>query len=446
VLLHHRIQATNFTGEVVDSKSIVVEIDRAFLPQQIATMELVKKKRYVLYSGAVRAGKTLLAVNIAIRTCIDNPGCRGFIGALTMTQLMDVPFTVFLQELEHYQKALDDANIPIKLARVTRSKGDVKAWFYNGSVILFKQCDDEAKIRGDTLDFVILDEPIEIDEAIFQQLILRISGTGKLKNQFILLTTNPGSQSHWIYQRFFNTKDPNYCKIQTTTYDNTMLPRYAEYIEEIKGSGDADWVRRFLDGTWDAFAGQVYKEFNKKVHVGEYKQLKKFDYYVAGVDWGFRNPCCILTLGVKGKDVFVIDEYYQREKPSHKIAEIIAQYNEQYNYAKVYFDPSNPDLIFQSNDLGVPVEKAERDVNGRIGKIKSLLKNAHLHIDSSCVNTIREFNLYRYKKDLTGNNLVEEPAKLDDHSLDALGYALTNYRAFRAESVVGWLGKALWDF
>jgi len=52
-------------------------------------MRAVKKRRYVLYSGAVRAGKTLLAAHIAIQTCIENPRCIGMLGSLTTPQLQD---------------------------------------------------------------------------------------------------------------------------------------------------------------------------------------------------------------------------------------------------------------------------------------------------------------------------------------------------------------------
>jgi len=296
--------------------TIVLKLGRQFLPVQIRTMRAVKKYRYVLYSGAVRAGKTLLLAHVAIQTCVDNPGCIGMLGSLTTPQLTDVVFKVFQQELEFYQKALDTAGIPITLARIKYSKGDMKAIFWNGSEIWFKPCDEEEKLRGMTLDFVGLDEPIEIAETIFAQLTLRISGTGNLKtkNPFIILTTNPGSQSHWIYRRFFNTNNPDYHVIETTTYDNVLLPRYEDYIAEAKNSGDEDWVRRFLDGTWEAFAGQIYKEFNPDVHIGDYKDLTIdfFDYITAGVDWGFTNPSVILTIGVRGKDAFVIDEYYQK--------------------------------------------------------------------------------------------------------------------------------------
>jgi phage terminase large subunit len=434
--------------------SIAVSIERMFLPKQIETLLAIMKYRYILYSGAVRAGKTLLAAHIAIRACMDNPGVVGMMGSLTTPQLNDVVFRVFQQELLYYQKAFNKAGIPIEIAQIKRSKGDMKAIFWNGSEVMFKPCDDETKIRGLTLDFACLDEPIEIDESIFKQLINRISGTGNLDNQFILLTTNPGSQSHWIYKRFFESDDDNYCTIQTTTYDNVLLPRYEEYIEELKGSGDEDWVRRFLNGTWDAFAGQVYKEFSKDKCTGNYtnpkekntyKEPPKFDYYVAGVDWGFRNPSCILTIGITSdKEVYIIDEYYMREKPSHLIAKEIAKRHQRFGYRKVYCDPSNPDLITQTYDLGVPIGKADRDVHGRIGKIKSIIKKNKLHIDKKCVNLIREMELYQYKKDKTGNNKVEEPAKLDDHAPDALGYGLTDYRAFISAAGLVTVSRKLW--
>jgi len=433
---------------------MVLTLGREFLPVQIQTMRAIKKYRYVLYSGAVRAGKTLLLAHVAIQTCIENPGCVGVLGSLTTPQLTDVVFKVFQQELEFYQKTLDKAGIPITIAQIKHSKGDMKAIFWNGSEVWFKSCEDEMKIRGMTLDFVGLDEPIDIAESVFKQFINRISGTGKLKNgnPFILLTTNPGSQSHWIYKRFFKSHNPDYFAIQTTTYDNVLLPRYEDYIGELQEE-DEDWTRRFLDGTWESFAGQIYKEFNPKkdvmdiIHPETGKLLiSNFDYVTAGVDWGFRNPSVILTIGVKGKDVFIIDEYYKKEKPTHYVVSEVAKRHEKFHYKKAYFDPSNPDLIFQAADLKIPSEKGDRDVNSGIGKIKSILKKGHLHVGRHCVNTIREFMTYQYKKDKTGENPVEVPSNLDNHAMDALKYGLTPYRAFRGKKVVGWIKKELWDF
>ena len=274
--------------------NIIAELGREFLPKQIETMEAVKKYRYVLYSGAVRAGKTLIADHIAIQTCIENPGCQGFIGSLTTTQLSDVVFKVFEQELKYYQDILDKNNIPITLVAMRYSKGDMKAIFYNGSEIVFRHCEQEQKIRGKTLDFVILDEPIEMNEEIFHQLMQRISG-GHIKNPFILLTTNPGAQSHWIYKHFYKKATEEYYTIETTTYDNILLPQYKKYIKNLEDNLDEDWILRFLNGRWGAYSGQIYKDFNINKHTGDYTNFKNFKYINIGVDWGNKNPSCVLV-------------------------------------------------------------------------------------------------------------------------------------------------------
>lgn len=426
--------------------NIIDNIKRQFLPKQLETLRAILKYRYVLYSGAVRAGKTLLAAHIAIITCIDNPGCQGFIGSLTTPQLTDVVFKVFQQELKYYQDVLDRNGISLTLARMKYSKGNMKAIFWNGSEIMFKSCDDETKIRGYTLDFAILDEPIEIDETIFKQLMQRISG-GTIDNPFILLTTNPGSQSHWIYKYFFEEATEDHYTIETTTYDNVLLPQYEKYIKDLKQNLDEDWILRFLNGRWGAYAGQIYKDFNPDRHTGDYKNFRDVRYFVAGVDWGHRNPSCILVIGItKDKEVFVIEEWYKSGVTTPQVAEKISKLHEHYHFRKVYLDPSNPDLIVQTSDLKVPAEKADRNVSARIGKIKGLLKNDKIHIDFRCVNLAREMQAYRYEKDKMNKNQTEKPVDKDNHSPDALGYGLTNYRSFRAGVVIGYVKRDLWDF
>jgi len=420
--------------------NIIAELDREFLPQQLETMRAVKKFRYILYSGAVRAGKTLLAAHVAIRTCIENPGCQGFIGSLTTTQLSDVVFKVFQQELKYYQDVLDKKNIPLQIATMRYSKGDMKALFWNGAEIMFRHCDEETKIRGKTLDFVILDEPIEIDEDVFLQLMQRISG-GHIDNPFILLTTNPGAQSHWIYERFYRRATEDHFTMETTTYDNVLLPQYEKFIKDLEGNLDEDWVRRFLNGKWGAYSGQIYKDFNLNRHTGDYRDFKDVKYFVAGVDWGNKNPSCILVVGItKDKQVFVVREWYQRGASTPQVAKKIAEFHKEFDFKKVYIDASQPDLILQTRDLGVNAEKSERNVSARIGKIRGLLKNDTLHIDTKCVNLIREMEAYRWKKD------SEEPVKKDDHAPDALGYGLTDYRGFTRGNVLGYVRRSLWEF
>jgi hypothetical protein len=141
---------------------------RVFLPPQLEVLNAIYENAGVLYSGAFRAGKTLLLVNAAIKICLENPGVKGLLGALHHPQLYDVVFTLFRDELARYQKVLDDAGINLNLTkRLITTAGRMEWEAFNGSNIKFRACDEERKHAGKTLDFVGLDEPVDMNKEVF---------------------------------------------------------------------------------------------------------------------------------------------------------------------------------------------------------------------------------------------------------------------------------------
>ena len=414
-----------------------------------------KRFRYSVYSGAVGAGKTMFAAHVAIEACLNNPGSKGFLGCLTYTQLKNVLFTTFKEEIYKYEDLLSKNGIPVKLLkRLVTSKGNMEAEFYNGSIIYFIACEKEEKIRGYNLDFFILDEPIEIDELIFTQLMARLRGK-HLPRTFGLLTTNPGSETHWIYKRFYDNEiqSKEYNHIDTCTYDNIFLD--PAYITDMEQAYDEDWVKRMLQGKWGAYSGQIFKCFNRKRFVGDYSKPFPNDdikYYVAGVDWGMTNPSSIITIGItKDNKARVMheyrnDKYPEKKKTTDVVSKVIEVLHKKYHYRKVYCDPSAKDLIVQTKTLGVPIEKADNDVESGIGKINSLLQKDRLKMDKSCYHLITEMPAYHRKKSKLNSNPTEEPVKQDDHSIDALRYALTNFKTFGYSGVLGYVKKAVWEF
>ena len=438
-------------------QNLVLEPKWSFLPKQLETLNSIKENKFTLYSGAVGAGKTILLAHAAIEACLNNPGCKGMLCSLTYTQLTNVVYTVFNEELIKYQDLLTNNGINQNLiVRKVASNGKMIIEFYNGSIIYFLSCDDEMKIRGYTLDFFGIDEPIDVDEKVFTQLMARLRGKN-IKKRFGILTTNPGAESHWIYQRFFIKATADYNTIQTTTYDNEFLPK--GYIKAMEEAYDEDWILRFLNGKWGSYAGQIYKKFNPEKHTGNYtdeeklNELKKptyieknIKYYIAGVDWGVRNPSCILTIGVTDeKHAVVVNEYYKANRTSREVTEELVKLNKKYNYKKVFIDPSALDLITQCERAKLPAIKGDNHVEPGIGKVKALLSKGMLYIDEKCKNLIREMQAYRYAKDKLNVNPEEKPVKLDDHSCDALRYALFTFKAWNNRSVIGVVKRALWE-
>jgi len=78
-----------------------------FLPKQLRVFTLCQFADCVLYSGAFRAGKTLLLVHAVIKICLENPGAKGVLGSQTHTQLKSVVFSLFRDELDRYQKEIN---------------------------------------------------------------------------------------------------------------------------------------------------------------------------------------------------------------------------------------------------------------------------------------------------------------------------------------------------
>jgi PBSX family phage terminase large subunit len=410
-----------------------------FLPKQLEVMKACDTHSAVLYSGAFRAGKTMLLVHVAIKTCLENPKCRGLIGAMTFSSLNNVVFRLFEDELAKYQDKINSAGINLQLAkRILHSQATMQVEFYNGSLLYFRACDEERKLAGYTLDFFGLDEPVDMDETIFNQLMGRISGTGNLKNRFGLLTTNPANQTHWIYKTFYESGDEGYKHVDTTTYDNILLPDYDKYIKRLEATWDEDWVRRYLNGTWGTFEGAIYKEFNPEMHVGDFKDIPT-EYHIAGVDWGLRNPFAVIIAGVTNdKRIIVKEELYGNNLSTHELSKRLVELHKKYYFKKIYCDPTAADLILQGYNRGLPIgEKrngvvysyADNDVNSGIARLKSLFKNDIILMDSHCLNLKRELLAYRYDAD------KEKPIKKDDHCADAIRYLTSEFNPLEDEGI-----------
>jgi len=401
---------------------------RVFLPKQKEVLDAINKYRYVLYSGAYGAGKTLLMCHAAIQTCINNPKALGFYGCQTVPMLRDTVIRTFHEELELYQDYLKKEKIYIKLEKKWLPSQN-RYTFFNGAEILFRSCDEPSKFKSLNLDFFILDEPVDIDESIFLMLQGRLRGMN-VKHRFGAMAGNPAGKMNWVYQRFFDYPTEEYFQVHTRTKDNTYLPN--DYVSSMYDAYDPEYARRYLEGEWGSFVGLVYKDFNYDRHVGNY-QDGKYEYYLSGVDVGYRNPTCILTIGIKDREVYVINEYYVSEKTTDVTVEHMSSLNEKYNFSKIFADPTAADWITKSSLRKMRVKDGDNDIDKGIAKIKSLFANDMIHIDKSCVNLLKELESYEYDKDRMVSNLTEKPRKRNDHAVDAMRYGLSEFSPWKVK-------------
>lgn len=442
------------------TNDIILKRPREFLPKQVKIFDLVFQKRMgkngklmnnmVLYSGAFGAGKTILLAHVGIAAALNYPNSVGLVGSQTYPQIRDVVFRTFVQELDLYQHKLDEAGIPINIAEVTISIGKMNINFYNGSEIWFRSCDKERNLAGRSIDWFGLDEPVDMKEGVMKQLIGRLRGIA-IPFHFAILATNPEAQSHWLYRYFYKEQREGYFAVDTNTYDNYLLENQEEYIKGL-ADYDEDWKRRYLNGEWGAFSGQIYKNFNIEKHVKEVdidnflkNRKDTVDKFIAGVDWGMNDPTCILlALQTKNKYMYIFEEFYESERTSNEIAHILADYHKKYKFEKVYIDPSANNLRVEADRLGVPCADvngksfADNNVSDGIARVTNALNKDRIIIDTSCINLIRSKLAYHYKEE------TSEPVKKDDHAVDTERYLFTDFILDEKDIPFGWGHFKIW--
>ena len=96
-------------------------------------------------------------------------------------------------------------------------------------------------------------------------------------------------------------------------------------------------------------------------------------------------------------------------------------------------DGARPEIIQSLRDMGCyNIRAAKKGPDSVVAGIRKL-QDYEIIVHPSCVNTIKEFDMYCWAKDPDGK-VTDKPVKEDDHLMDALRYATEN------------LGRVTFDF
>jgi len=217
-------------------------------------------QRYILYGGSMRSGKSVWLVNETISLLVDFPHNRGFLGRWENTSFQR---TTYLTLLEY---------LPQDLIR-NHNKTKQFIELINGSTLLYGGLKSSGavdkkiidNIKSMDLGFFALDEASEIPEELYLVFVSRVGGgfLEKLKreNKWTkpiyykgLLTSNP--EPGWLRSRFIDKSLPDHKFIQALPSDNPYLP--SNYVKDLRKIYPSHWVKRYLEGDWDAFEGNDY--------------------------------------------------------------------------------------------------------------------------------------------------------------------------------------------
>ena len=397
------------------------------LPQQLRF--LTSTAREILYSGAFGSGKSFAcALRCAMRASV--PGSREGLCRKTFTSLKRSTLKSLLEP---------DGVLPPILppGSYIHKKIDSEIHIKGGGTIMLFGLEDANRISSTNLSGVCCDECVQLEERDWTMLRGRIRlSLPNLPNQ-IYGACNPSTPQHWLAKRFGLAGGykcaPNCEAITTCSSDNWFLPPdYLADLETLTGVAG----RRFRDGIWCGSDGLVYDQWDETRFVVD-EVPTEFDRLIVGVDQGFHNPTCFLLVGLLDQRVFVIREFYERQKLEQEVVEMAQQWKEEHPAIDCFVvDPAAATLRAALRHVGLDVLNAKNPVFHGIQTVASTLKNDPegkplLSVQRSCTNLIREFGSYEWATNQDGTPKDMIPKKQYDHGLDSLRYSVLELISLR---------------
>ncbi|MEG1772616.1 MAG: phage terminase large subunit [Clostridia bacterium] len=323
--------------------------------------------------------------------------------------------------------------------------------FRNGSRIKLGYCDTESDIyqyQGQEYDCIGIEEATHFTEEQRQFLTTCNRTT---RNDFaprMYYTCNPGNVGHdWVKRLFIekrlteNEAKETYNFIPARIFDNkVLLNRDPSYLRALLALPD-DLRRAHLYGDWDVFSGQYFREFSRDRHVIEPFDLDKRYKRFRSMDWGFRDPCCVLWHAVD--DSSRVITYRELYVTGMRAEEVCSKVKEMSENEDIAYTVASPDMwqhrgttikllggfegeciadVF--NGGGVPLTPADNSRVPGWQRIRAYLSDGsefepRYQIFSTCENLIRYLPTMVYDK-----YNREDAFSVNDHAPEALRYAL----------------------
>jgi phage terminase large subunit len=371
-----------------------------------------------IISGPSETGKTFAVLWRIHQICMKQPAQ----GAIVRKQLADVYGTV----LQTFQKKIISPSDGIAIYG-----GEKPEWFDypSGARLWIGGMDKPGKVLSGERDFVFFNQAEEGKLEDWETITTRTTGrAGNIAHPFTCGDCNPSSSRHWIRER---AKVGSLVLLQSYHKDNPALfdgsgvlteqgHRTMETLERLTGSRR----KRLLEGEWYSAEGLVYDGFNAEIHV-QHRDPREFRAWMFGVDEGYTNPAVVLAIGIDGDlRVHIAEEFYERGKLQSEVVQAALDMARRHGQPHIVaVDASAAGLIADLRDNGLPAEAIRGRVQDGIALVQNSLKvcgdgRPRLTVEPTCVNVVNEFESYIWKSG------KDEPVKENDHSLDALRYAI----------------------
>ena len=397
------------------------------------------KKRYIVMKGSAGSGKSVdTAMNYILRLMNDKG--RNLLCVRksditnrdsTYAELTGAIYRILGDKAEVYWRIKQS---PLML--------ECKA---NGNQIIFRGVNDEKqreKLKSITfqkgkLTDVWIEEATEITQSDFEIIDDRLRGELPAGQFYqIRMTFNPVNKSHWIKKVFFDIPDKNVLTHHSTYLMNSFIDdAYRERMDRRK-KVDPDGYRIYGLGEWGEIGGLILHNWEIK---DISQDLNDYDDIAIGQDFGFNHANAILLLGIKDDDIYILDEIYVHEKETSEIIPLAKEAGFPINRT-MWCDSAEPDRIKMWKNAGFRAKEVKKEkttekkyqasqidwLKGIVSRDKIIKRMIYVH--PHCLNTIKELQQWKWKKDEKTGEYLDEPVPIMDDAMAALRYGIEGWR------------------
>lgn len=388
------------------------------------------QKRYIVMKGSAGSGKSVDTAQHYILRLMSDPGRNLLCVRKSDVTNRDSTFAelqgaIFRMFGESYKKYWYINSSDMRLECIA-----------NHNQIFFRGVNDEKQreklksiaVKRGKLTDVWIEEATELTQSDFEIIDDRLRGELP-EGQFyqIRLTFNPVSSSHWIKKHFFDRADPDVFTHHSTYKDNRFIDDAYYRRMERRKEVDPDGYRIYGLGWWGEVGGLILTNY---VVEDFDTSPERFDYMVNSQDFGYNHADCIGEVGFKDGELYLCREIYEFEKDTGELIDLANKrgFNKSLT---MWCDSAEPDRIKMWRKAGYKAKGVKKEPNSVRAQI-DYLKLHKIHIHPSCLNTIKEIQQWKWKKNDKTNEYLDEPVNFFDDAMAMLRYSIEEERKPKA--------------
>lgn len=407
-----------------------------------------------LYGGAAGGGKTAAIVAEVVTLALEYPGIPVNLFRRTIPELNKTIKAEIMRQCYQYIKAGF-------MRWQSQASGEHEGRTYvfsNGSSITLNYLDNEAdmyRYQGSQMPIIGVDELTQFPLPWIEYLITRNRSPPEEDWPVMFIAgTNPGGIGHgWVKDRFIDAGEWGK-PFEVTLPDGEFKTRVfipaklddhpderfrRDYNRQLQSISDESLRRALRHGDWDVFAGQVFKEFSRNVHVVDPFPIPDYWQRWRSMDYGNKNSVLWYAQDPMSDRIYIYREYRTEEfvdigTKSKYIKQFEAGESVSYGLA----DPAiwngqgdhrtGKSVAQMFIDEGVNWMPANNDRRAGLAVVHDKLAIAkdglpRLQVFSSCLSLIKTLPSLPY--DI--HKVDDVDTKADDHDYDSLRYGLMNF-------------------